>query len=138
MKLIAPIAIFAAALCAPLAHAQDAAAVEQAKQAATRWLAAADQGNGSMTWDQAAGPFQAAVSKGVWSDALTKVREPFGAMKSRELVSADYTKTLPGAPEGEYVLIQYSTKFEKGNAVETVTPMRDKDGSWKVSGYYVK
>jgi hypothetical protein len=82
--------------------------------------------------------FQAAVSKPDWSDALTKVRGPFGAMKARELVAADYTKALPGAPAGEYVLIRYNTRFEKGNAVEIVTPMRDKDGSWKVSGYYVQ
>jgi hypothetical protein len=138
MKLIASIAILAAALCAPLVHAQDAAAVAQAKQAATRWLTAADQGNGPMTWDQAAAPFQAAVSKGVWSDALAKVREPLGKMKSRELISADYTKTLPGAPAGEYVVIRYNTTFETRKAVETVTPMKDMDGTWKVSGYYVQ
>jgi hypothetical protein len=35
-------------------------------------------------------------------------------------------------------VIQYATRFERANVVETVTPMRDKDGSWKVSGYYVK
>src|SRR6187402_2269643 len=33
------------------------------------------------------------------------------------------------------VLLQFANK---ASAVETVTPMRDKDGSWKVSGYYVK
>jgi hypothetical protein len=138
MKLLAPIAILALALCAPMAHAQDAAAVEQAKEAASRWLSAADKGDGSATWDQAAGPFQAAVSKATWSDALAKVHEPLGAMKSRELTSANYARSLPGAPAGEYVVIQYATRFERANVVETVTPMRDKDGSWKVSGYYVK
>jgi hypothetical protein len=53
--------------------------------------------------------------------------------------SARYSRTLPGAPDGEYVVIQYSSQFaNKASAVETVTPMREKDGSWKVSGYYVK
>jgi hypothetical protein len=59
-------------------------------------------------------------------------------MKSRELISADYTKTLPGAPAGEYVVIRYNTTFETRKAVETVTPMKDMDGTWKVSGYYVQ
>ncbi|MGA9534411.1 MAG: DUF4019 domain-containing protein [Desulfobacterales bacterium] len=32
-------------------------------------------------------------------------------------------------------------KLETGNktsAVETITPMLDKDGQWRVSGYYIK
>jgi hypothetical protein len=45
---------------------------------------------------------------------------------------------LPGAPEGEYVVIQYETQFEhKAGAIETVTPLREKDGSWRVSGYFI-
>ena len=36
-------------------------------------------------------------------------------------------------------MIQYTTAFEnKDSAVETVTPMLDKDKAWRVSGYYVK
>lgn len=47
--------------------------------------------------------------------------------------------SLPGAPDGKYVVIQYDTSFEnKKAAVETVTPMLDKDGKWRVSGYYIK
>jgi len=46
---------------------------------------------------------------------------------------------MPGAPDGEYVVIQYETEFEKkASAVETVTPERDKNGTWRVSGYYIK
>ena len=58
---------------------------------------------------------------------------------SRKLNSAKYTKSVPGAPDGEYVILQFSTSFaNKKEAVETVTPMLDKDGKWKVSGYYIK
>jgi len=66
-------------------------------------------------------------------------RDPLGAMVSRKLKSATYAKTLPGAPDGEYVVIQYETSFEhKQSAVETITPMLDKDGKWRVSGYFIK
>jgi hypothetical protein len=44
-----------------------------------------------------------------------------------------------GAPDGEYVVIQYDTKFDnKAAAVETVTVARGKDGVWRVAGYYIK
>jgi len=38
-----------------------------------------------------------------------------------------------------YVVIEFTASFEnKKSAIETVTPMMDKDGKWRVSGYYVK
>ena len=47
--------------------------------------------------------------------------------------------SIPGAPDGEYVVIQFKTSFEnKKSGIETVTPMLDKDGKWRVSGYYIK
>jgi len=60
-------------------------------------------------------------------------------VRSRKIASSEVKHSLPGAPEGEYVLIQYDTQFEhQAHAVETVVPMRDQDGNWKVSGYFVK
>jgi hypothetical protein len=67
------------------------------------------------------------------------VRDPLGKMRSRKVKSATYKTSLPGAPDGEYVVIQYDSSFEhKQAAVETVTPMLDKDGKWRVSGYFIK
>jgi len=66
-------------------------------------------------------------------------REPLGKMISRRPKSATYTRTLPGAPDGEYVVVQYETSFEhKQSAIETVTPLLDHDGNWRVSGYFIK
>ena len=46
---------------------------------------------------------------------------------------------LPGAPDGEYVVFEFQTRFErKRAAIETVSPMRDRDGQWRVSGYYIR
>src|SRR3990172_8443962 len=45
----------------------------------------------------------------------------------------------PGAPDGQYVVIQYETSFErKSSAIETITPIREKDGKWRVAGYYIR
>jgi hypothetical protein len=46
---------------------------------------------------------------------------------------------LPGAPDGEYVVFQFLSSFEnKKTAIERVIPMLDKDGIWRVSGYYLE
>jgi hypothetical protein len=62
-----------------------------------------------------------------------------GAVISRKLKSAEYTTQLPGAPDGQYVVLQYESGFEhKNSAIETVTPALDKDGKWRVCLYTVK
>ncbi len=42
-------------------------------------------------------------------------------------------------PKGEYVVIQYASAYtNRPKVIETVTPMLEKDGTWRVSGYFVK
>ena len=66
-------------------------------------------------------------------------RAPLGAVKSRKQTSANFTKTLPGVPDGEYVVIQYATDFaNRAGVTETVVPMRLPDGSWKVTTYLIR
>jgi len=103
------------------------------------WLSLVDEGNYAESWNQAAGLFKNAVTKEQWQSTVKAVRTPLGKVVVRKLKSKKYTETMPGAPDGEYVVIQYETTFEnKKSAVETVTPMLDKDGKWRVSGYYIK
>ena len=79
------------------------------------------------------------MSQPQWKSSLESVRKPLGSLVSRKLKSAKYSKKLPGAPDGEYVVLQFTTSFtNKTEAVETVTPMLDQDGKWKVSGYFIK
>jgi Ethanolamine utilization protein EutJ (predicted chaperonin) len=103
------------------------------------WLSLVDEGNYAESWNEAAGLFKAAVTKEQWQNTVRAVRVPLGKVVARKLKSKQYTKTLPGLPDGEYVVIQYETMFEKKqSAIETVTPMLDKDGKWRVSGYYIR
>lgn len=119
--------------------ADEKAAIEQAQIAAISWLALTDASKYGPSWDEAASLFKGAVTKANWENALKGVRTPLGSVKSRKLHAATFTRTIPGAPDGEYVTIQFDTQFEnKAAAVETVTPMHEKDGSWRVSGYFIK
>jgi hypothetical protein len=121
------------------AIAQDSASVAEAKAASANWLALADAGNDGAAWDQAADAFRAAIPRANWESTAKVLRAQFGAVKLRTVESATYATSLPGAPAGEYVVIQYLTRLEGDRtAVETVTPQRAKDGSWKVSGYFIK
>jgi hypothetical protein len=107
--------------------------------AAHAWLSLVDSSKYSESWDEAAELFRAAVAKDQWQKSLKAIRSPLGKVVERKLKSKQYTRSLPGAPDGEYVVIQYETTFEKKrSAIETITPMLDKDGKWRVSGYYIQ
>ena len=110
-----------------------------AERAALEWLALTDRGDAAASWAAAALLFRHAVSTERWDEALTAARTPLGALIMRRLHSARAASELPGAPDGEYVVLEFTSAFEhKRAAIETVTPMRDPDGEWRVSGYFIR
>lgn len=126
-----------AAGCAP--PSANPAAEEAAVAAAERWLGMIDAGQYGESWDEAGTIFRSAVPRDGWQRQLEGLRKPMGAKLSRSVMSKAYRTTLPGAPDGEYVIVQFNASFEKKkSAVETVTPMLDADGKWRVSGYFIK
>ncbi len=115
-------------------------AQEKAAQvAAETWLTLLDDGKYPESWQTAATFFQGMVSQDKWVAQVGMVRTAFGKASGRKLRVIQYRTSVPGAPDGEYVVLQYEATFEnKKSAIETITPMLDKDGAWKVSGYYIK
>ena len=107
--------------------------------AAEYWLHLVDNGNYAESWEQGATYFKSAIKPADWKQTIKAAREPLGNVISRTILSQQYTTTLPGAPDGKYVVIQYQTSFaNKKEAIETITPMMDKDGKWRISGYFIK
>jgi hypothetical protein len=112
---------------------------DAAQAAAESWLKLVDDGNFAASWEQAAKVFKGAVNQADWVQAAGGVRTPLGKLVSRKLKSREYTEKMPGAPDGRYVVVQYDTVFEnKASAIETVTPMADPDGAWRVAGYFIR
>jgi hypothetical protein len=110
-----------------------------AVSAAEKWLSLVDEGKYGESWKEAAEYFKNAVKQEQWEQSAQAVRKPLGKLVSRKMKSTAYKTSLPGAPDGEYVVIEFSSSFEnKKSAIETVTPMMDKDGKWRVSGYFIK
>lgn len=129
--------IVAAAFAGPVRAAEKPE--DLAQTAAESWLKLIDAGDWASSWEQAAELFKGVVTKEQWVQALTGVSPPLGKVVSRKLKSRQYSEKLPGAPDGKYVVIQYETVFEKkASAVETITPMLDPDGIWRVSGYLIR
>jgi len=125
--------------CWPVFGQDHGASVDAAEKSAQSWLRVLDTGQYGESWEKAAADFQSKIAKQKWESSLQVVRAPLGAVQSRKLKSATYTTDLPHAAKGEYVILQYQTSFANlKSAIETVAPMKEMDGSFKVSGYYIR
>ncbi len=103
------------------------------------WLSHVDATDYDKSWNEASGFFRKSITTEGWSDVMMKFRKPLGAVKSRTTRDMKEADTLPGAPDGKYCIIQFDTSFaEKAEAVETVTFMLEKDGTWKAAGYFIQ
>ena len=107
--------------------------------AAQTWLAGIDGGHYAESWTDASEFFRNALTQDKWVAAMQSVRAPLGDLKIRTVDSAVASTSLPGVPDGNYVVMQFRTAFSKmKSATETVTFSLEKDGAWRASGYYIK
>jgi len=113
--------------------------LQAALKSATDWLQLIDNAEYNQSWETAASFLKNAITESQLKTALKAARQPLGKLISREVLTKTYTTQVPGAPDGQYVIITFKASFEnKKSAIETITPMLDNDNKWKVSGYYIK
>jgi hypothetical protein len=134
--------LFAVIIISVLLFARNSKAFTEDEEAAIKsanlWLEIVDSRRYAESWRKAALLLQNAVSEDQFVKSLAAARGAFGKVLSRRVISATYAESLPGAPDGRYVVIQYKTSFEKKkSSIETVTPKQE-SGEWRVSGYYIK
>jgi len=112
---------------------------QAAIQTAEKWLSIIDTEQYEGSWENGAIFLKNEVTKEQWVRSMNKYRKSLGKMIKRKLKNRQYMTDIPDAPAGEYVVIQFDTVFEnKKEAIETVTPMLDPDGKWRVAGYFIK
>lgn len=105
--------------------------------AAKDWLTIVDSGNYTKSWQEADAFFQTTLSESKWDGALKGIRAPLGKVISRTEISSKQLSSLPGVPDGEYLIIQYKTTFEnKESAQETLT-LSKSSGQWLAVGYFI-
>jgi hypothetical protein len=113
--------------------------VQQAIKATDAWLKLLDDGKYRESWEQAASFFKEKVTAEEWEKMAHEARAPLGALLSRKFKLAAYATALPGAPSGQYVVIEYDASYANNKSViDKVTPMLDDDGQWRVSGYWIQ
>ena len=78
------------------------------------------------------------LDRNAYAKQLEKARAGVGALLSRELINATYTTTVPGAPEGQYVVLNYGASFANRQQAEETITLAFAKGYWRVSGYYIK
>ena len=113
--------------------------IKAATKAALKWLELIDKGAYAESWDEASEFFKANTPKKKWVETLEELMPQFGKNLKREADGSRYLTKIPGGPDGEYVMLRFSSVFEKNeDATETVTPAKDENGKWRVSGYYIR
>ncbi len=109
-----------------------------ASKAATHWLSTIDSGKYKDSWSNTGAFFKSQVTQGEWHKTLNGVRAPLGPLISRTQITSKAYNTLPGVPDGEYVIVQFKTQFEhKKTAIETLTLSKN-EGQWQPVGYFIK
>ncbi len=127
---------FVFALLMPMA-ALAADAQTDATAAAKAWLALVDKGDFQQSWNDASKLLQSRISADQWAQSAKPIHETLGGVVSRDVSGVEMMSTLPGAPDGQYAIVRFKTKFEKKDtANETVTMMMD-NGTWRSAGYFI-
>lgn len=134
---------------APLAQGVDASDQTSASSAhnsspaalarARRFIAAVDAGDWTRSYDVAGEFFQSQTSADEWAAMVQPVRGKLGSVEERRLANVQKVQSLPGAPDGDYEILQYQTKFSNESIIstETVILVRNADG-FDIAGYFIR
>ncbi|HYM59328.1 MAG TPA: DUF4019 domain-containing protein [Thermoanaerobaculia bacterium] len=107
-----------------------------AQRAAESWMPLWDSGKYDESYEQLAELMKQKITKRQWFVYWTAVRKPLGKLKSRQLVKAEYIKSLPGVPDQEGATLRYESSFEdESSVIETFGMIREKNGTWRVANY---
>ena len=106
--------------------------------AAMKWLALLDEGQYAASWDGAAKSFQDRITKSDWIAGMKKLHEQYGKVVSRKFKDSTFDVNPPGLPSGEHETLRFTIKLERrGRVDEVVSLIMQKNGGWRVSGYYL-
>jgi len=140
--------LLAAALLASLAafaHAQPIAPDQrEALNAAERWLVPVDAQRYADAWAMGAASLKATVGRNEFRDGMRDLRKEYGRVVLRKAEKLAYLGAPPspeegGTKEGAQMSILFDTKFVRNRqATEELLMELEKDGLWRVAGYFIR
>ena len=131
LLLTVTLAGFAAAMMMIAGPAED-----EASASGKKWLTLLDEQKYEESWKQAGTTFRDQVKQGDWVASLKRFREPLGSLVSRAPARVDFTKSLRGAPDGDYAIIHFTTSFTNKSVTERLTLMKEGE-KWQVAAYAI-
>jgi hypothetical protein len=103
-----------------------------------KWLSLVDSGQYAQSWAAAGTLFKTQITASGWEAKVRPLRTNFGPVISRKPGGEKHATQLPGAPDGDYRILTFNTRFaHKQAAVETVVLAHEAAG-WRVDGYFIK
>ncbi len=113
--------------------------VDRATVAAMDFLQLVDAGDYETARKEGASLLKEKVTLNDWIARLAGVQSRLGPVIKRKQIEASYSTTARNSPEGEYVMLTYTSNFkQKVGVSETIIVMLDKNRGWRVAGYFFK
>ncbi|MEM7218578.1 MAG: DUF4019 domain-containing protein [Pseudomonadota bacterium] len=115
-----------------------------ATAAAQQWLALMDAQRYDDSYESAAGNLREQMGPNDWRRLNRSVRAPLGAVSARRLAKVTGTTTVPNTPPGSYVVVEFETEFDGGEAAtdqsarREVLVMTEENNAWRVRAYFVR
>jgi len=107
-------------------------------EAAKKWLELLDTDKAGLAWDNASKQLKSVVKRDQFVAQMRGVRKPLGKLQSREAVKFGRANELPGAPAGDYTLIEFEAKYKNGKLAEQVVWSIEEGDIWRVAGYFYR
>lgn len=125
-------------LLAPFASSAVADDVTDAHAAALTWLGTIDAGTYATAYQNSSPTLRSLVTESDWVEGMNDFRQPLGSMLSRTLSVGTAQSSLEGMPDGNYVVLEFTTAFaNKASAKETVVMKKTGFTTWKALSYFI-
>ncbi len=112
---------------------------DRAVEAAEDFVSQIDFGRFGESWDEGDYLLQFRTPREEWVRTLAVDRELFGWLIERRLKLTASRGSLPGLPDGTYLIVVFDAVFEnKKAAIETVIMVADEWGRWHPAGYALR
>lgn len=106
---------------------------------ATRYLALLDQGLYAEAWSETSPLFQGLTNQQEWLHQQHLIRTAYGSLISREFYHSGFRETYEHSPDGQYIVIQFSSSFSnRAIARETIIYDCSSDSSCLVRDYILQ
>ncbi len=104
---------------------------------AMTWLKRVDSADYENSWEDAGQAFKARVSRSDWIEKIKAVRDPLGNSEMRAIHHCSEHVTLPGAPDGVYVVLLFESAFNNKRSCEEKIVLEKSVQQWSVVGYFI-